>query len=219
MENHYHILGITPTATSAEVQDAYTRKRAELLAARDDDSPETLEALAKLDQAYIVLNNPSERTAYDRASGIDRSPSSLVIANQPDAIVKAQETLPPQVQQPCPHCGALNPVQATFCIKCDAQISRPCPNCGVSVVLSQGVCPRCNIVIPEYQTRQMTQGMVVEEQVKEERIEAAAETKRLNAIFNREIQFGCVFWIVVVAIFVGLCGLAFLAFYFGLNNL
>ena len=64
MQNYYHVLGIAPTATALQVEQAYLRERTRLkrLPAAD---PALKARLAAVEAGYGILGNPRRRLAYD----------------------------------------------------------------------------------------------------------------------------------------------------------
>ena len=64
MQNYYHVLGIAPTATALEIEQAYVRQRTRLkrLPAAD---PALQARLVAVEDGYGILANPRRRLAYD----------------------------------------------------------------------------------------------------------------------------------------------------------
>ena len=139
MSDHHQVLNILPGASLDEIQQAYTRERSklkDLAAAGDENANARLQAL---DEAYKALaareqgvdepasqaTTPAEEPGPETAALVAQSASSLALQTPPE----------PVAQRACPHCGALNPVQATACSACNTQITHPCPQCGQPVEL------------------------------------------------------------------------------------
>ncbi|WP_201983522.1 J domain-containing protein [Hymenobacter rubidus] len=64
MQNYYRVLGVSPTATAPQIEQAYLRQRTRLrrLAAAD---PAMRNRLAEIEDGYGILGNPRRRVAYD----------------------------------------------------------------------------------------------------------------------------------------------------------
>lgn len=104
----------------------------------------------------------------------------------------------------CPHCGVTNPGQATMCIACGRQVTRPCPNCGQATTLGQMICDRCHVHIPEYDQRRYGEAAAAGHDVQEQRREAVASVGTLEAMNRQRNMQAVLFWIVALAILVGL---------------
>ena len=66
MANYYEVLKISPKATRAEIKSAYRRLARKLHPDKNNGSPETAIAFAKIAEAYEVLYDPAERSRYDK---------------------------------------------------------------------------------------------------------------------------------------------------------
>ena len=197
MDTLYHTLNLNPTASQDEIKDAYSRLRAQLMASDLKDT-ELAPRLSELETADVVLSDPNERANYDRSlnSSSSNLQTSITVLDQPATILRP-EVATPLVQQPCPYCGAPNPIQATICSQCGQQISRPCPNCGHSVQLGQSVCPRCSTLLSEYDQRRLAQSLIVEHKTQTERLESESKVQALEAGHRVRATQGVVFWIIV----------------------
>ncbi len=73
----YLVLGVSPTATQAEITHAYrTRLRAHHPDTRHTPSPQTAdEHLRQLLAAYALLRDPARRADYDRATVLAATPA------------------------------------------------------------------------------------------------------------------------------------------------
>jgi ribosomal protein L40E len=208
MADPYQILNLHLTATPAEVQAAYARERAKLLADSPPGEEQTAQQLQAVDDAYATLIEPTRRAAYDQSAS---NKLALATTSQPNAIVIPSSSPNPILQQACPHCGALNPIQATMCLQCGQQVSRPCPNCSYSVLLNQTVCPRCNTFIPEYDQRRFAEGISVERKTQQERIESEIRVQTLEEGHRVRAGQGAIFWLVVFGLCIGITVLLFLS--------
>ena len=72
----YLVLGVSPTATQAEITHAYrTRLRAHHPDTRHTPSPQTAdEHLRRLLAAYALLRDPARRADYERATALAATP-------------------------------------------------------------------------------------------------------------------------------------------------
>ncbi len=213
MTNYYQILNLQPTATTTEIKAAYNRERARFLSNDEIDSEEQVAVQLKaMEEAYATLVDPNQRTTYDRSLGPDISTRSLVVADQPTSIVLPETPSAPIVQQPCPHCGELNPTQATMCGKCGGQLSRPCSQCGQAVLLGQTVCVRCNTIVPEYDQRRFAEAVVTEKRTGEERGASEIRVETLETTHTVNRKSGIIFWLVVFGLCIGLTMIAILTY-------
>ena len=64
MQDYYHVLGIAPTATALEIEQAYVRERTRLKR-RPAADPVFKARLAAVEAGYGILGNPRRRIAYD----------------------------------------------------------------------------------------------------------------------------------------------------------
>lgn len=65
MQNHYQTLGVSETATDAEIKSAYRKLAMEHHPDRNGGSAESEAKLKELNQAYDALKDPSKRAIYD----------------------------------------------------------------------------------------------------------------------------------------------------------
>lgn len=211
MANYYETLNLHPTATPAEIKEAYLRERARVTSETNDEN-QAQQQLKDLDDAYAVLVDPTQRMAYDRTLNIGTLNQALVLSQSPlpATIITPQVPIP---QQACPHCGALNPIKATMCLTCGKQISRPCPNCGQQILLNQTVCPRCNTFIIEYDKQRFADAKATEQQVTEVRQEAQVRYDAMLDADRARISFGMVFWVVAFLLCFGLTLLGVILMY------
>lgn len=219
MENHYHELGLLPTATTNEIKESYSRLRAKLISSGLEES-EVASKIADMESAYIILSDPNERANYDRSLGATAGSSpatGLALLERPTTLLRP-ETPTPQIQQPCPHCGAPNPIQASMCMQCGQQITRPCPSCGQAILLTQSVCSRCNTFLPEYDQRRLVQAVIVEQKTKNERLESESNVQALEAGHRVRAAQGVAFWLLVSLGCIALTVLPIVIFYYVMNN-
>ncbi|RNI26925.1 DnaJ domain-containing protein [Rufibacter latericius] len=64
-KNYYHILGVSSTATPAEIKAAYKRLALKLHPDKNPHSPHAEERFKLVNSAYQVLSNPKRRAAFD----------------------------------------------------------------------------------------------------------------------------------------------------------
>jgi hypothetical protein len=200
--DYYEYLDIPATATLEEIKSAYLSKRAQLQSAEMDE-PSRTEQLGLLDKAYAVLVEMAQdaEIAFPVPEVTGSTALTLKGIAGDLALPQTPQTKP---QRPCPHCGALNPIQATMCQVCGQQMARPCPACGQIISLIETVCPRCDAVIAEYDQRRFVEAEVIQKQVTDERRASRARVDALEAIHRLNAQLGVVFWVIVVMLCVGL---------------
>ncbi|ORW05398.1 J domain-containing protein [Mycobacterium kyorinense] len=74
MDDPYSVLGVSPTATQAEITHAYRRQLRDYHPDRRSGEPNSGadERLRQILAAYALLRDPSRRAAYDRAHPVVR---------------------------------------------------------------------------------------------------------------------------------------------------
>lgn len=87
-ENFYDILGVSQTATAAEIKSAYRKKSLELHPDKQEASSwaDTTAEFIKVAEAYATLSNPTKRRAYNVRSG-----SSPFTFSMEDALAVLEE--------------------------------------------------------------------------------------------------------------------------------
>ena len=103
----YLVLGVSPTATQAEITHAYrTRLRAHHPDTRQTPSSQTAdEHLRQLLAAYALLRDPTRRADYDRATAHTATPPS----NSPTGPTPADRPLAGAIQIPITYRNAAVP--------------------------------------------------------------------------------------------------------------
>lgn len=200
--DYYEYLGISAAATLEEIKSAYLTKRAQLQSAEMDDQPRA-EQLRSLDKAYALLIETAQNAEASQVAPAATNSTALTLKETAGALSLPQPPQP-KPQRPCPHCGALNPVQATMCQGCGQQMARPCPACGQIISLIETVCPRCDAVIAEYDQRRFVEAEVVQKQVTDERRASRTRVDALEAIHRLNARLGILFWFIVVMLCMGL---------------
>lgn len=66
MVNYYETLKVSPKASKAEIKSAYRRLARQLHPDKNNGSEQTATAFASIAEAYEVLGNPKQRSAYDK---------------------------------------------------------------------------------------------------------------------------------------------------------
>jgi hypothetical protein len=95
--NHYEVLGLKPSATSAEIADAFARENSVF-------RPNAVGRVAELCFAYETLRDPARRRAYDEALGLKAAPvrRSWSIAAQAKPYTGQMATYAPKPAPPPP---------------------------------------------------------------------------------------------------------------------
>jgi len=215
MADYYQTLNIASDASQEQIQAAYHRERARLLAATGDDETQLAPALQMLEQAFTTLSDPTQRAAYDR--GRAPNPSAALALGNPiqslQPVSGSARTLP---ERPCPNCAMPNPVQATICAHCGAQISRPCPKCGNPVLGDERICSRCGTVVAEYDQQRFMQAEARKNQIEAERMATDARVQKQEQVHGKNRVFGVTFYAFILGLCIGVCALGgFLIFMSG----
>ncbi len=188
IEEAYVVLGDPERRAAYDRSLGSTRARASTVTVQAlvDAEPEAGPSPSAAPLATITPSTPSSTAASLNASTINLDLLS------PAPTVRA-----------CPNCGNSNPVQATICSSCGGQMTRPCPYCGQPVALSEAVCPRCHTVVTEYDQRRFAVAVQGDHQVQEERRDLSAGVEALEASNAQRNQNALIFWLVALALFVG----------------
>jgi hypothetical protein len=84
--DYYARLGVRPSASAADIRDAYRQRARETHPDRNPDDPDAAERFQKVKEAYQVLRDPERRARYDNArSARRRVPDGLTINQQAPA--------------------------------------------------------------------------------------------------------------------------------------
>ena len=204
MTDYYHLLQLSPNASADQIQSAYHRERARLLASSGEDETRIAPQLSALEQAYTVLSDPTQRSVYDQSRGVQPN-SALMIGGASNALQVGTAPTRPIEQRACPSCGKPNPIQATRCGHCGEQISNPCPKCGNPVMSNERACGRCGTVIAEYHQDRFMQAEGQKQQIQKERAENQVREDALEHMHRVNRGFGFIFWAVVIALVIGVC--------------
>ena len=216
MTDNYMILGISKDATPDQFQDAFDRKKAELMASIEDDQNRTdsianfKKHLMKLGRRIVLLcltMRLLERKIDPLIGMVDAINAPL--HDELDYIATTQ----------CLFCGGINPKEAKICLACGRHIARSCPKCGKILRIDEGVCSRCKTILREYDQTRLIDSEHLKEVKEAERGESQIRVDALEEHHRQRAVFGFVFWLVVIAVFIGLCFLTvFLVTKFGLNR-
>ncbi|GBE64766.1 hypothetical protein MFM001_12280 [Mycobacterium sp. MFM001] len=81
MSDPYSVLGVSPTASQAEITHAYRRQLRDYHPDRRSGEPNSGadERLRQILAAYALLRDPSRRAAYDRAHPVRKASTSVRI--------------------------------------------------------------------------------------------------------------------------------------------
>lgn len=113
--NYYDLLGVTPSATTDEIRHAYLLKAQLLHPDRHNGAPDGVvakaqKAMAQLNHAWQVLQDPAARRSYDEGVGLlSRSDASTAPDSPP------VEPHPPVHAEPlCQHCAGAPAIRVKF---------------------------------------------------------------------------------------------------------
>jgi formylglycine-generating enzyme required for sulfatase activity/ribosomal protein L40E len=93
-----------------------------------------------------IKTKPEERyfSVEDLARDLEALPD-------PDAPVPARQSSTGG-ENPCPQCGAENPVSSLFCVGCGSGMSRDCPECGAKNSVNLTFCGQCGTDVEAFAT-------------------------------------------------------------------
>ena len=167
MDNYYHILGVSSTASAAELEAAMdalyqeNQQKARLTHNRDvaDEANRMLRLLEE--QIRPTLTDPARRAAYDaqlaeaeRTGGLadpGAQQGGPILPPRPEKPGKSgpQPVVAPVDAWVCPQCGTTSPRGTRFCSKCRAQIGIDCPKCKKLTLKSDPYCAECGADLRE----------------------------------------------------------------------
>ncbi|MCL4299593.1 MAG: DnaJ domain-containing protein [Anaerolineae bacterium] len=162
MPTYYQILQLPPTATSAEIEAAYTIRYKQWLSLSTHPDPvmvdKATQALQWLEKIRITLTDQARRRVYDMSIGLNGPESGLT---DPQIIVQTVHApiSPPQSvgqiqsnvksQQSnfwvCLNCHTTNLIGTKNCLKCGHALGYECPRCGNMVELDAKFCRGCGL--------------------------------------------------------------------------
>lgn len=209
MSTLQQILNLPATASIDEVQAAYNFKRAELLT-RQSTGEDVTAQLQEIDLTFELWQQSPQQTGTQALVSINAQPQPQSL--MPTGLYSSESAQPAAQPRICPACGAANPAQASVCVACGSQLGRSCPKCGYFISLDQLVCPRCGTVVNEYDQRRFAEGVITGSRVQKEREEEHVRVQNLEAGHSVRAGLGAIFWIIVVAVCIGLTFLAVYAY-------
>lgn len=206
MTDNFAMLDISEDANPEQIQEAFDKKRVELIASIEDDQ-QRQEAIAELQRAFdaigrskslaLVQEDIPQEKSDPLLSMVDNVNSSLHIETDHFATV------------PCVHCGARNLKESLICSTCGRHISRPCPKCGKILSIEAKICPRCKTILREFDESRIFDASHVKEVKDLERQETQIRVDALEEHHQKRAVYGLVFWLIVAGVLVGLCVLTF----------
>lgn len=202
MTDYYILLGISEGASPDQIKDAFDKKKAELIASIDDQQKLEM-ALLELEEAYagITKNRSLALTHFETPQKVINPLLSMV-----DEVNSPTHNEPSQFTTiSCVYCGAKNLKEALICGSCGRHISIPCPKCGKVLSIEEKICPRCKTILREFNESRIYESTHVKEVMDTERKENQIRVEALEEHHKKKAVYGLVFWLVVVAVFVGLC--------------
>jgi hypothetical protein len=216
MIDYFEMLGISEEATPEQIQEAFDKKRIELIASIDDDQ-QRQEAITELQSAIDAIGR---KKALALIQG-DNPPK--IIDPLLSMVDNVNSSLHNEMAQfatiPCVYCSTRNFKEALICSSCGRHISRPCPKCGKILSIQVKICHRCKTILREFDESRIFDASHVKEVKDLERQETQIRVGALEEHHQKRAVYGLVFWLVVAAVLVGLCVLTyFLLPSLGLSN-
>jgi hypothetical protein len=196
MENYYHILHISPTASAAELEAAMdalyqdNQQKARLTHNRDvaDEANRMLRLLEE--QIRPTLTDPARRAAYDaqlaeaeRTGGLadpGAQQGGPILPPRPEKPGKSgpQPVVAPVDAWVCPSCGTASARGTRHCNRCSTQLGIDCPKCGKLTLKNAPFCEWCGANLQAE----------IERQVMEKRAQEAAAVKQRLAALQTQVQ-------------------------------
>jgi len=163
--SYYEFLGIAPSATTAEIQEACDLLYSKWLPLASHHeyqrAAQANTALHQLDTIRVILSDPAKREAYDAGVGLTGQISGLADPSAilppptspfpppPPQAARGERSVPSIDTWACPRCGKVNPVATRFCSQCGQVLGTDCPKCGRLVRAGDRFCPNCGANIAE----------------------------------------------------------------------
>jgi curved DNA-binding protein CbpA len=74
VKNYYCILDIEPSASQKEIREAYRKLAFQYHPDKNLGNPSANEKMQEINEAYVILSNPSKRKYYDLPLGYNQEP-------------------------------------------------------------------------------------------------------------------------------------------------
>ncbi|MES2485425.1 MAG: DnaJ domain-containing protein, partial [Bacteroidota bacterium] len=69
MKDYYNILGVTPTASQADIKKVYRQLAIQYHPDKNNGAPASEERFKEISEAYIIIGDAAKRNAYDFTKG------------------------------------------------------------------------------------------------------------------------------------------------------
>lgn len=204
MADNFLVLGISQDANPEQIQEAFARKRAELIASIEDDRIRE-ESITELQKAYDEIRKKKNLALFDEEIPNRKIDPLLRMVNNLNAPVYNESSL--FAATSCLFCGSKNPIEAQICTACGKQISRPCPKCGKILRIDTLVCPRCNTIIRIYNQTRLIESEHLKEVKESEREKDKIRVNALEEHHKQRAIYGFVFWFIVILVLICLYAL------------
>jgi len=163
---YYEILGVSTTATTAEIEAAcearYNHWRRLVTHHDPEVANKANQALRWLEKIRATLGDPARRAAYDVSIELPNEIGGLAdpqagpttrTATPPRPKPRESGNASPRAATPrvdawvCSECQTANAAGTRFCEKCGHQMGQDCPSCGHRIKSRTSFCPECGIDI------------------------------------------------------------------------
>lgn len=180
MNDPYKILDISRNASYAEIEAAYYKKRAMILAISEETEAEA--ALQEVEAAFQTLQKLRAcDTRTSLAPNLPLTPASPRVSTL-NTLANVDLTLTTFSGRACKRCGIVNPYQAERCQACFEFLTKECPHCGHKIDVAQTICDRCQTVVNEYQQKIKSYPTHVGKRVDTEREIAEEYAREVGAV-------------------------------------